>query len=422
MKKLLNYIKNHLLCSYVIINLLLLFITSLFHTFRVITYKDLSLTYIPALILNIIVILIYLLIKKKKKEKYNLNIFDIFLFIFFVFTLISSILSINTETAFFGFNYRFEGFFQITYYFSLFLLSSFLNKDEKKIICYTIITLGIFGVVYAHLQKFELFNIPIIYKNGKPWAFGFTSNPNFFGSIALLLLSISLGLLFSSNNKKEKIINLVLISLFFSGLLISDTLSALLGLIVVLIYVLIYALKKKETNKFIVIVIILTIISTIHSLVGSTVLINDIIKTKDQTIEIAKGNIKDNYGSNRIFIWKESIKVVPKNITYGVGVDNFYYAFGDKPLMKKNKFYDKAHNEYLQILVCEGLYALISYLLFLGVILVKGIKNSFKDNKLYLVIPVIGYMVQAFFNVSVIEVAPIFYICLGLCSNRIKEN
>ena len=195
-----------------------------------------------------------------------------------------------------------------------------------------------------------------------------------------------------------------------------------MGLIIVLLFVLIYAFKKDKIDQFILVIVILTTLTLFHSCMKSTVIINDLIKTKDQSVEIAKGNIQDNFGSNRMFIWRNSIKVVPENISYGVGVDNFYYAFGDKPLTRKNKFYDKAHNEYLQILVCEGLYALLAYLLFIGIITIKGIKYSFKNNKLYLIIPVIGYIIQAFFNISVIEVAPIFYICLGLCSNREKEN
>ena len=42
----------------------------------------------------------------------------------------------------------------------------------------------------------------------------------------------------------------------------------------------------------------------------------------------------------------------------------------------------------------------------------------FKDKKTYLLIPVVGYLIQAFFNISVIEVAPMFYMALGLCINK----
>ena len=47
-----------------------------------------------------------------------------------------------------------------------------------------------------------------------------------------------------------------------------------------------------------------------------------------------------------------------------------------------------------------------------------GIRNSFKKKEVYLVLPVIGYVVQAFFSISVIELAPIFYMALGLCGDK----
>ena len=88
-------------------------------------------------------------------------------------------------------------------------------------------------------------------------------------------------------------------------------------------------------------------------------------------------------------------------------------------------FYDKVHNEYLQILITEGIFCLISYLVMYGIICIRGMKNSFKNKEIYLLLPVIGYLVQAFFNISVIEVAPIFFIALGLCckdDNMLKEE
>lgn len=423
MKKYINLIKNHLLCSYVILNILFLLVTSFLYAYKISTYKINSIAYIPALVINIIVIIICIFNKRKNKEKLNISLYDIFLIIFFIFTLISAILSINTQSAFFGFRGRYEGFFHITYYLSLFFLSSFLNKEEKKAIVYSVLILGVINAIHAHLQKFEIFHVPTIYNDHKPWATGYVTNPNFFGTLMVLCLTSVIGLLIDSNklNNKKKIIYFILIILFTSGLLISDTLSALVGLIVALGYVLIYAIKKNKKSLLLIIVLLISLITLIESCSNQTTLVKDLIKTKNESIELAKGNAQDNFGTNRIYVWKESIKVIPNNITYGVGVDNFYYAFGDKPLIRKNKYFDKAHNEFLQILVCEGVYALISYMLFIGIIIIRGIKNSFKNNELYLIIPLIAYLIQSLFNISVIEVAPIFYIYLGLNTFR-KEK
>ena len=149
-------------------------------------------------------------------------------------------------------------------------------------------------------------------------------------------------------------------------------------------------------------------------------------KTVYETKEITKLNFDDNYGTKRMYIWKSTLKVVPKYILHGVGIDNFVYAFDGKILTRKYmkngkvqyRVYDKAHNEYLQILITEGIFALIFYLLFYGFIVFYGIKNSVLTKKVFLILPIIGYLIQAFFNISVIEVAPIFFISLGLSIDR----
>ena len=153
---------------------------------------------------------------------------------------------------------------------------------------------------------------------------------------------------------------------------------------------------------------------------GLTTIIKDLNTTKNETIELSRGNYNENYGTKRVEIWRQTIEEVPKYLIHGIGIDNFSLIKNGYPVMIGYNAYDKAHNEYLQILITEGIFSLISYLLLFGFILIKGIISSFKNKKVYLLLPVLGYLVQAFFNISVIEVAPIFYICLGLLIERKK--
>ena len=152
---------------------------------------------------------------------------------------------------------------------------------------------------------------------------------------------------------------------------------------------------------------------------------DDVVRFSHETSEIVSGNVDDNYGTFRIFIWRNTLKVVPKYLVHGVGIDNFYNAF-DEPLFLKFgdnyiEYYDKAHNEYLQKLVCEGIFSCLTYIVMLFVIFVKSIKYVF-DYDDYIIISLffafVGYCVQAFFNISVIHVAPLFYIVCGLLCGR----
>ena len=414
----LKYINKYFLCVFVLMNIVFVLLTSYFYVKQISSYQNNSKLYIIFLVLNILIIIAHIITKKIKKEPINFKIYDLFFVFIFAFSLLSAILSIHTESAFFGFRRRYEGFFQIMYYFSLFFLSSFLSKKEKKIVAIAIMISGLIEVIYAHFQVFKIFNVFTMYHHQKPWATGFVTNPNFFGSLSVLSLCIAISLFFDEEKKYLKVFFGILIAIFMSGLLISDTLSALVGLMAATIYLIFFAIKNKKIKLLIITLIILTIITVVQTKLGKTNLLKDLIKTKNQSVEIAKGNVKDNYGSNRMFIWKNTLKVVPENLHYGVGIDNFYYAFGDEPLVMKGWFFDKAHNEYLQILICEGIHALTAYLLFFGSILFIGLKYSLKNKNLLFFLPVIAYLVQAFFNISVIEVAPFFYAFLGLCVIR----
>ena len=85
---------------------------------------------------------------------------------------------------------------------------------------------------------------------------------------------------------------------------------------------------------------------------------------------------------------------------------------------------DKAHNEYLQIAVTLGIPALIAYLIFLGMIIIPNLKYIFKQKYIFILLSIIGsYLVQAFFNISTIGIAPLFWLTLGIIDNKkIIEN
>lgn len=85
----------------------------------------------------------------------------------------------------------------------------------------------------------------------------------------------------------------------------------------------------------------------------------------------------------------------------------------------RNAIPDKAHNEYLQIAVTLGIPALILYVVFLSMIIFPNLKNIFKQKSIFIMLSIIGsYLVQAFFNISTIGIAPMFWFALGIMDNK----
>lgn len=417
-------LKMKLLVGYLTINLMYILIGSYIFTKENIInwfhYKEFSYGLKYLFIVNCIVFLIILIIKWRKKDLKSIGK-PIYLGILLciIFGIISTIFAYDTNIALEGCWGRYEGLFSISYYLTLMLLSTFITGKYKKFLVNTILVCGLVQVLYAICQCFNLFNVKQVFHKKDLWILGLTKNPNFFGTYMLLCLSYSLGLVIDSKKIKSIVIYCILVALFMFGLLISDTASCVIGLGVVLGYIFIYCLKNKLYEKFLVVFVIILSITCLTVKLGKTKLVKDMIKIGEETTQIAKGNFDDSFGTKRMFIWKNTLEIVPKHIWHGVGIDSFHKAFNGSFLVRfvgnKGSIYDKAHNEYLQTLVTQGIFALVSYLFIYGYIVIRGIKNSFREKQIYLVLPIIGYLVQAFFNISVIEVAPIFYIALGLC-------
>lgn len=349
---------------------------------------------------------------------------------------ISTWLAFDRNIALEGCWGRWEGLYSILYYLSVMLLTTFVSNKYKKFIVHCILLCGAIQAIYGIFQCYSLFNVKQFIRTHKYfdktiyeevtkkeiWVTGLTNNPNFFGSYMLMCLSYSFGLLLECKKNVKNIIYCLYIALFMFTLLISNTTSAVVSLIFVGLLIMIYCVKNKKIIKLLIIASILSIITMFAFVQGKTTLVKDIEKTGTEATEVAKGNLDDSYGTKRMYIWKRTVEIIPKHIWHGVGIDSFHKAFDGEALTRKTSkkivLYDKAHNEYLQILITEGIFGLLAYLFLYGYVVIYGLKRGFKYGEMYLVLPVIGYLVQAFFNISVLEVAPIFWMALGLCSGK----
>lgn len=398
---------------YIIFNIFYILIGSYLVKIRTINFELFSKGYIYLFILNFIIsiLLVY-------KKKYKRNQIDKFLILIIIFAIISTVFAYDSSKALYGEYARNEGLFVILYYISILFISSFVKKEHRKLIVYSILIFGFIQLFYSTIQKFYFGNLMMFLKNRKISVTGFTTNPNFFGTLMLICISYSIGLYIDSNNKLEKILFLILGNMFFIGILHSNTLSSLVGLIFIMIFLFIYCIMNKKIKKYIILVIILLSTLFIEQYFNMTTLVNDFVKTQTETTNIVKGEINDNYGTGRMEVWKKTIKIIPKHILHGVGIDNFINVLDGNPIRNKKVVFDKAHNEYLQILVTMGIFSLFSYLCLHFFIVKNGIINSLKTKEIFLLIPIIGYIIQAQFNISVIEVAPLFYIGMGLLVDR----
>lgn len=138
--------------------------------------------------------------------------------------------------------------------------------------------------------------------------------------------------------------------------------------------------------------------------------------------ELLHGNIDPNFGSGRLHIWTEVLRQVPGQLWFGSGPDTMllteitsfsrYDSLHDINIVSK---IDVAHNEYLNVLFHQGVFALISYLALLGLTIRKWIADGPSNSALGILgAGAAGYCIQAFFGFSMCITAPLFWLLLGL--------
>lgn len=146
--------------------------------------------------------------------------------------------------------------------------------------------------------------------------------------------------------------------------------------------------------------------------------------------EILHGHISDSFGSGRIYIWRNVLQRIPENLWFGRGADTLS-ASNIEPFSRYHSGLDiyiqaridVAHNQYLNILYHQGIFALIAYF----VMLLSSAKLWFQNACEDTVTAVLGgsilcYCIQDFFGISTCGTAIYFWIFLALLEKQNHLN
>lgn len=138
------------------------------------------------------------------------------------------------------------------------------------------------------------------------------------------------------------------------------------------------------------------------------------------------GNLSDKFGHNRMFTWKRTVRLAGRKPVFGSGPDTFCTVFNEVYGEESKEFFggrnlDKAHNEYLQLLICSGVTGLGAFLAFIGSLVAKAYRRA-TGNPLLVCCgaAVIGYSVHAFFGYSLPINSPLMWVLLGLTGAAVR--
>lgn len=145
---------------------------------------------------------------------------------------------------------------------------------------------------------------------------------------------------------------------------------------------------------------------------------------------------KEIFASGRGFIWSRTIPMLKDTIFYGFGPDTFTEHFPQNDIKGKinglgstDVIIDKPHNWYLQMAIETGVFSTLAVISFIGGVLYSAYKKSktYNNNEslkfvvIGLTCSILGYCITAFFNDSVVAVAPVFWVFLGLCISGAQQ-
>src|SRR3989344_2424806 len=385
-----------------------------------------------------------------KKLFFRRTPLDIVIIPFFLSLVISTILSIDRHTSFFGYYGRFNGgllstvAYLVLYYGfvsnidldRLNLLTNNLLLKISLIASLIVILWGLPGHFGYDMSCF-VFTEKLRNNFGKSQfrpherMFSTLGQPNWLG--AYLAINFFIGLYFFIQKflkKQNWLWFYIYLLLNFVGILFTRSRSALMALIVGIVLCFMYlSLKKQVNKKLILTTLILFILPIILFKTGISQVdkylslprqvTSSVLKsTSSQTAIPNDSSVTESFDIRKI-VWYGAIQLGFKYPLFGSGVETFAYAYNFVRPAAHNLtsewdfIYNKAHNEYLNFLATTGFIGLISYLLLIIGYLFFVFRAIKKQQNLLIIFLTIGWitiLITNFFGLSTTTVNIYFYL------------
>ena len=342
--------------------------------------------------------------------------------------VVSTFFALDPKLAVFGSIARRDGLITFSFYLMAYLVGREMKLKWDHLlmaILGSVLLIDLFGL----LQFFKLDPsfLQLYPGSWRGMVFSTMGNPNFLGSYLTLTLPVTMYFyLFRS-----KWYGLVMYGLTYFTLLGTRTrgswIGALFGFLVMVWFYYRQAENKALARRRILILMILSILLFGLFILATegTILQKILALFTDIQLILTDPDDADTAGSNRFYIWQLTLDLIKDRPIFGVGVENMSVAmhqtFYDKIVADWGKYrnWDKAHNEYLNIALASGIPSLIAYLGFIFIIMKKAFHRLKDCPELILFFAAAsGYLVQALFNIQMVQVYYFFMVVLGILSSQ----
>lgn len=348
--------------------------------------------------------------------------------VYLLFTWLSALLSPYFPETLVGVS-RHEGALTITLYCLCFLFVSVYGRAERGMLC----ALGVTVLIFCTICVLQLcgYNPLSLYPEGSTYFDANTAYPGtYLGTIgnvdlvaAFLCLIIPLFwvTLLRSRDKRRWWLLLPLCEAVYV-LLKMRVLAGIVGVFGGSLLALLMLCSGQRSRKRAWIALGIGLAGTLFVLWRF-----DFGGTLHELHELLRGNFDGSFGSGRIHIWRSVLREAPSHLWFGTGPDTMLRA----SLPPFERFdaargvtivarLDVAHNEFLNILFHQGIFALLTYL---GALLSAAVRCLRSRSKVAVALgtAVLCWCVQAFFGFSMLLTTPFFFLALALLEREMWE-
>lgn len=345
----------------------------------------------------------FLMIKNRKfRLKFNILVIAFVLYITALF--VTGLFSIDIAHSFFSNFERSDGIFQFIFFFIYFLMmfSVFRTKKDWQFLIFTFLLLGLILSIYSWVNYKE-----------QPRLYAFFGNPSYFGAFLLVAIGFAAVMIkysFDSisgllAHKATKAI-LIVLTLFFSlTLFYTGTRGCYAGLAsAFLLFILLTVFFLRRNKKLIIPLVSLAGISLIilvsifvfadHSFIKNNGILSRITDLREFN---SLPSIQE-----RLSVWNIAVKGFKDKPVFGWGPENFGPVFNkyyDYQVGLNEPWFDKAHNQFLEVLATGGIVLFSSYLFLIFSVFYLIFKITKKERILGIISASVysGYLIQGMF-------------------------
>lgn len=372
-------------------------------------------------------------LQSKEKFKISFGAVQWLLIIMAVISVLATIFSLDPTASLAGRDKRYEGLYSFAGYYLLCACATRVkDKEERRILYKLMLYIGVFCAIIGILSGLCVFDWATDrWKGVAAIPYG---NQNFYGSMISMVDGAALGLAIYGREKKERVTGYVLFAITVAATFSCDSSSPLVANIMVFL-IIIFAevcirISTKDKGRFRRNLLRFLTGLTIYVLVAVAV---NAARGGSVQEEIShdvyyadEGLTSDKMFSNRMIAWKWSFKVLPDYWMLGAGPDNFTLITNRPDAPEALHSYDRAHNEYINLMMTQGVFAVAAYVAFLLTLFIpalgRWIKRKNGQAELLMFLAFFGYIAQAFFNIATIQFMPYFWIVCGMMSLESKQE